>query len=59
MTPKVHCFAGFCLHHLVTTGVHTYAYHYPLFESGMKTSLLTITLCRKDVVLLYEHEEQQ
>ena len=36
-----------------------HAYRYPLFESGMKTGLLTIALCRKDTVLLHEHKEQQ
>ena len=35
---------------------HTHAYHYSLFESGMKTGL---SLCRKDIVLLHEREEQQ
>ena len=34
-------------------------YFYPLVESGMKTGLKTIALCRKDIVLLYEHKEQQ
>ena len=37
--PKVDGFAGFCHHHLATTCAHTYMYHYPLFESGMKTGL--------------------
>ena len=29
-----------------------HAYHYPLDESGTKTGLRVITLCRKDRVLL-------
>ena len=49
---KVGCFAGFCHHRLTTMGVHMLACHYPLFESGTKTGLRTITLCRKDRVLL-------
>ena len=39
MAPKANYFAGFCHHRLVTTSAHTLAYHYPLFESGMKTHL--------------------
>ena len=34
---KVGCFAGFCRHPVMTTSAHTYAYRYPLFESGTKT----------------------
>ena len=56
MGPKVGCFAGFCHHRLMTTGVHTHAYHYPLDESGMKTGLRVIALCRKDRVLLSKHK---
>ena len=37
--PKVGGFAGFCHHRLATTSAHTYVYHYPLFESGMKSGL--------------------
>ena len=54
--PIVGCFAGFCHHCLTTMSAHTYAYHYPLFESGMKTGFGTITLCRKDRVLLSQQE---
>ena len=39
MATKVHCFASFCHHRLVTMIVHKHAYHYSLFESGMKTGL--------------------
>ena len=38
-TPKVRWFAGFCHHCLMTTSVHTHAYRYLLFESGMKAGL--------------------
>ena len=37
--PKVNRFASFCHHRLVTTSAHMHAYHYPLFENGMKTGL--------------------
>ena len=50
--PKVGCFAGFCHHCLMTMSAQMHAYHYPLFESGMKTGLRAIALCRKDRVLL-------
>ena len=53
---KVGCFAGFCHHCLTTMSAHTYAYRYPLVESGMKTGLRVITLCRKDRVLLSKHK---
>ena len=59
MAPKVNCFADFCRHRLVAKSAYTHTYRHPLFESGMKTGLQTITLCRKDVVLLHEHKEQQ
>ena len=32
-------------------------YYYPLFESGMKSGLWTIALCRKDLALLCKHKE--
>ena len=57
--PKVNYFCGFCNYRLVITSAHMHAYHYPLLESGMKTGLSTIALCRKDIVLLHEHKEQQ
>ena len=53
---KVGCFAGFCHHRLTTMGVHMHACHYPLFEGEMKTGLRTITLCRKDRVLLSKNK---
>ena len=36
--PKVGYFVGFC-HYLAIMSAHMHAYHYPLFESGMKTGL--------------------
>ena len=54
MAPKVYCFAGFCHHCLVTTSVHMHVYRYPLFESGIKTGLRIIALCRK---MLREHKD--
>ena len=45
---KFGCFAGFCHHHLTTMSAHTHVYRYPLFESGTKTGLRMIALCRKD-----------
>ena len=57
--PKVGCFAGFCHHCLVTTSAHMHVYSNPLFESGMKTGLLTFALRRKDIALLHKHKEQQ
>ena len=36
MAPKVNCLAGFYHHRLVTTSLHTHAYRYRLFESGIK-----------------------
>ena len=59
MGPKVGCFAGFCHHHLMTMSMHMHAYCYLLFESGTKTGLRTITLCRKDRVRLSKHKLQQ
>ena len=56
MGPKVICFAGFCHHRLMTVNAHMHMYRYPLFESGMKTGLRTIALCRKDGVLLSKHK---
>ena len=53
---NVGCFAGFCHHHLTAMSVHMHAYHYPLFESGTKTGLRVIALCRKDRVLLSKHK---
>ena len=46
---KVGCFVSFCHHHLVTTSVNILAYHYCLLENRMKTGLLAIALCRKDI----------
>ena len=37
--PKGGCFVGFRLDRLTITSAHTHKYHYPLFESGMKTGL--------------------
>ena len=51
--PKVNCFAGFCHCRLVTMSAHTHAHCYSLSESGIKTGLWTITLCRKILVLSY------
>ena len=45
--PKVHCFDGFCHHHLVTTSAHMHVYHYPLFESRMKTGCETLLYVEK------------
>ena len=44
---KVSCFAGFCHHSVMKTGVHMnsihmHMFHDPLFESETKTALLTI-----------------
>ena len=50
--PKVGCFAGFCHHRFIAMSARTHAYHYPLVESGTKTGLRAIALCRKDRVLL-------
>ena len=46
-------FAGFC-HRLTTMSVHEY--RYPLVESGAKTGLRAIALCRKDRVLLSKYK---
>ena len=54
--PKVGCFADFCHHRLMTMSAHTHEYRYPLFESGTKTGLRVIVLCRKDRVLLSKHK---
>ena len=56
MGPKVGCFAGFYHHRLTTMSAHMHAYRYPLVESGMKTGLRAITLCRKDRILLSKHK---
>ena len=56
MGPKAGCFAGFCHHYLTTMSAQTHAYCYPLFESGTKTGLRAIVLCRKDRVLLSKHK---
>ena len=55
--PKVGCFAGFRHHHTATMSVHTHAYSYTLFESGIKTGLRTIGLCRKDRVLTIRKQQ--
>ena len=52
MGPKVDCFAGFHHHRLTTMSAHMHAYRYPLVESGTKTGLRLIALCRRDRVLL-------
>ena len=57
--PKVGCFAGFHYHYLVITSAYMHVYCNLLFESGMKTGLLTFALCRKDIALLHKHKEQQ
>ena len=57
--PKIGCFAGFCNHHLATTSMHINVYCYPLFKSGIKTGLWTITVCTKDIALLCKNKEQQ
>ena len=57
--PKVGCFAGFCDRNLTTISVYVHACRYPLLESGTKTGLKTIALCRKDRVLLSKHKWQQ
>ena len=36
---KVDCFTDLCHHCLVTMSAHMHAYHYSLFESGMKIGL--------------------
>ena len=56
MSPEVGCFSGFCHHRLTTMSAHTYAFCYPLVESGTKTGLRSIALCRKDRVLLSKHK---
>ena len=50
--PRSWFFTSFCHHLLTTMTVHTHAYRFSLVESGMNTGLRTITLCRKDRVLL-------
>ena len=52
--PKVDCFSP----SLMTMSVLLHVYCYPLLGSGMKTGLWTITLCRKDIVLLHEQKGQ-
>ena len=54
--PKSWLFAGFCHHHLMTMSAYAHAYHYTFFESGTKTGLRTIALCRKVRVLLSKHK---
>ena len=56
---KVGYLPGFCHHHLAAMSTHMHAYHYCVFESGKKIGLWTIPLCRKDIVLLHKHKEQQ
>ena len=56
MGSKVDCFAGFCQHCWVIMDVHTCTYCYPLFESGTKTGLWIIAICRKCVELLRKHK---
>ena len=56
MGSKVSCFAGFCHHRWTTMSAHMHAYRYPLVESGTKTGLSVIALCRKDSVLLSKHK---
>ena len=57
MGPKGGCFAGFCDHCcLMTMSAHTYVYCYPSFESGTKTHLRMIALCRKEGILLSKHK---
>ena len=46
--PKV---ADFCHHCSMTMSAHMHAYCFTLFESGTKTGLRMIALCRKDRVL--------
>ena len=48
IVPKVGCFAGFYHHRFMTMSAHTHAYRYPLFESGMKTGMRMIALCKKE-----------
>ena len=52
MGQKVSWFADFCQYDFMAMSAHTHAYWYPLLESGMKTGIRMITLCRKDRVLL-------
>ena len=59
MASKVGCLVSFCHNCLSTTSVHMHAYCYPLIESGAKSGLRTIGLCRIDIVLLCKHNEQQ
>ena len=57
--PKIGCFASFCHHCLIAMSAHIrsmHVYHHSLFESGMKTGLRMITLCKKDRVLLSKHK---
>ena len=56
MGPKVGCFAGFCHHCLTAMSVHTHVYRYSLVESGTKTGLRVIALCRKNRVILSKHK---
>ena len=49
MGSKISCLAGFWYHHVTIMGAHMHAFCYPLFESGTRTGLKTITLCRKDI----------
>ena len=54
---KVGCFAGFCHHRLTAMSAYMHAYRYPLVESGIKTGLRAIALCRKDRALLSKHKK--
>ena len=45
---KIGCFAGFCHHPVTITNAHMHAYRYPLFKSGTKTYVETITDARYD-----------
>ena len=54
MSLKVDCLAGLFHHHMMTTSMHTHAYCFPSYESGTKTGLCMITLCRKDLDLYFK-----
>ena len=45
---KIGCFAVFCHHPVTITNAHMHAYRYPLFKSGTKTYVETITDARYD-----------
>ena len=54
---KVGCLSGFCHHCLVIMSIHTHAYCYHLFESGMKIGCEQSLYVKDLRVLLCKHKE--